>query len=108
MSAAQLSDYTGAAALLDDSSKAQWMLADPGYDADWNRDAHPAKGIMPCIPGRKSRIMPIKYDTRRYKSRRSIEIRFGRLKKWRRVGACYDRSPTVFLSAVALAVTFIF
>lgn len=39
----------------------------------------------PCIPGRKSRIVPIKYDKRRYRSRSRIEIMFGRLKDWRRV-----------------------
>src|SRR5690606_26563152 len=35
----QVSDYTGAAALLDDLPKAQWLLADRGYDADRSRDA---------------------------------------------------------------------
>jgi transposase len=58
MTAGQVSDYTGAAALLDDLPKAQWMLGDRGYDADWYRDALQAKGITPCIPGRKSRIIP--------------------------------------------------
>ncbi len=39
----------GAAALLDDLPKAQWMLADLGYDAEWFRDALEQKGIKPCI-----------------------------------------------------------
>jgi transposase len=68
MTAGQVSDYTGAAALLEDLPKAQWMLGDRGYDADWYRDAHQAKGITPCIPGRKSRIMPVKHDKRRYRT----------------------------------------
>ncbi len=55
MTAGQISDYTGAAALLDSLSMAQWMLADRGYDADWFRDALEEKGIKPCIPGRKNR-----------------------------------------------------
>jgi transposase len=104
----KVSDYTGAAALLDDLPAAQWMLGDRGYDADWYRDALQAKGITPCIPGRKSRIMPVKYDKRRYRSRSRIEIMFGRLKDWRRVATRYDRCPTVFFSAVALAATVIF
>ncbi len=108
MTAGQVSDYTGAAALLDDLPKAQWMLADRGYDADWYRDALQAKGIMPCIPGRKSRNVPVKYDKRRYRSRSRIEIMFGRLKDWRRVATRYDRCPTVFFSAIALAATVIF
>jgi transposase len=108
MTAGQISDYTGAAALLDDLPKAQWLLGDRGYDADWFRDALQQKGIKPCIPGRKSRLDPIKYDKRRYKRRNRIEIMFGRLKDWRRVATRYDRCPTVFFSAIALAATVIF
>jgi transposase len=100
MTAGQVSDYTGAAALLDSLPKAQWLLGD--------REALQAKGITPCIPGRKSRIEPVKYDKRRYKSRNWIEIMFGRLKDWRRVATRYDRCPTVYLSAIALAATVLF
>ena len=103
MTAGQVSDYTGAAALLDSLPKAQWMLADRGYDADWFRDALQEKGITPCIPGRKIRNKTVKYDKRRYKRRNRIEIMFGRLKDWRRVATRYDRCPTAFFSAIALA-----
>ena len=71
--------------MLDSLPKAQWMLADRGYDADWFRDALQEKGITPCIPGRKIRSKTVKYDKRRYKCRNRIEIMFGRLKDWRRV-----------------------
>jgi transposase len=108
MTAGQVSDYTGAAALLDGLPKAQWLLGDRGYYADRFRDALEEKGITPCIPGRKSRTKPVKYDRRRYKSRNRIEIMFGRLKDWRRVATRYERCPTVFLSAVALAATVMF
>jgi len=60
MTAGQVSDYTGAAALLGSLPEAEWLLADRGYDADWFRDALKDKGIKPCIPGRKSRGKPIK------------------------------------------------
>ena len=73
MTAGQVSDYTGAAALLDDLPPAQWMLGDHGYDADWYRDALQAKGITPCIPRQKSSIKPVKYDKRRYRSRSRID-----------------------------------
>ncbi|AOW50457.1 transposase [Acetobacter ascendens] len=79
MTAGQISDYTGAAALLDSLPSAEWMLADRGYDADWFREALEEKGIKPCIPGRKSRAKPVKYDKRKYKRRNRIEIMFGRL-----------------------------
>ncbi len=55
MTAGQVSDYTGAAALLGSLPAADWLLADRGYDADWFREALKDKGIKPCIPGRKSR-----------------------------------------------------
>lgn len=45
---------------------------------------------------------------RRYRRRSRIEIIFGRLKDWRRVATRYDRCPTAFFSAVALAATVIF
>ncbi len=108
ITAGQVSDYTGAAALMNNLPKAEWLLADRGYDADWFREVLVDKGITPCIPGRKSRKTTIKYDKRRYKRRNRIERMFGRLKDWRRVATRYDRSPNVFLSAIALAATVIF
>lgn len=108
ITAGQISDYTGAAALLDDLPKAKWLLGDRGYDADRLREALQAKGIKPCIPGRKSRLQPVRYDKRRYRCRNRIEIMFGRLKDWRRVAPRYDRCPQVFFSAIALAATVIF
>jgi transposase len=108
MSAGEISDYTGAAALLSSLPSAQWLLADRGYDADWFREGLENKDIKACIPGRKSRTKPVKYDKRRYKCRNRIEIMFGRLKDWRRVATRYDRCPKVFLSAIALAATVLF
>jgi transposase len=53
-------------------------------------------------------LTEVSYDKRRYRRRNRIEIMFGRLKDWRRVATRYDRCPTVFFSAVALAATVIF
>ena len=108
MTAGQISDYTGAFAVLDSLPMAQWLLADRGYDADWFRDALEEKGIRPCIPGRRSRGKPVKYHKRKYKRRNRIEIMFGRLKDWRRIATRYDRCATAFFSAICLAATVIF
>lgn len=66
MTAGQVSDYIGAAALLDELPKAQWLFADRGYDADWFRDALQEKGITPLYPrsqipeqGRQTRQAPL-------------------------------------------------
>ncbi|SIT13369.1 transposase, IS4 family [Paracoccus saliphilus] len=108
MSAGQVSDYTGAAALLDGLPKADWILGDRGCDADWLRETLKDKGMKVCIPGRKFRKKTMKYDERRDKRRNRIEIMFGRLKDWRRVATRYDRCSETFLSTIALAATILF
>lgn len=108
VTAGQVSDYIGARALLSCLPNVDWLLGDRGYDADWFREALKDKGIRACIPGRKQRNKPVKYDKRRYKRRNRIEIMFGRLKDWRRVATRYDRCPKVFLSAIALAAIVIY
>ena len=108
ITAGQVSDCTGAAALMNGLPEAEWILADRGYDADWFRDTLTDKGTKPCIPGRKSRKKTVKYDKRSYRRRNRIERMFGRINDWRRVATRHDRSPTVFLSAIALAATVIF
>jgi len=59
MTADQVSDYTGAAALLDDTPKAQWLLGDRGYDADWFQgrppgQRHPALHPRPQVATSRS------------------------------------------------------
>ncbi len=44
MTAGQVSDHTGAAALLGSLPGAEWLIADRGYDADWFREAFKYKG----------------------------------------------------------------
>ena len=53
-------------------------------------------------------IMTINLDNRHDNQWNRIERMFGRIKDWRRVATCYERSPTVFLSAIMLAATIIF
>jgi transposase len=108
LTAGQVSDYTGAAGLLDDLPKAQWLLVDRGYDANWSGTRSRPKASSPASPGWKSRNDPVRYDKRRCRRRSRIEIVFGRLKDWHRAAAPYDRCPTTFFSAIALAATVIF
>lgn len=93
--------------------KSQWLWGDRGYDVDGYRkaladEALADTGITPCIPGRKARKNPVRYDKRRCKRGNRIEVLFGHLKDRRRVATGYDRCPTVFLFALALAATDIF
>ena len=45
VTAGQVSDYIGARALVSSLPKADWLLGDRGYDADWLREALKDKGI---------------------------------------------------------------
>jgi IS5 family transposase len=54
-----MSDYKGAALMLDALPRAKAMLGDKGYDADWFRNALIKRGILPCIPSKANRKIPI-------------------------------------------------
>lgn len=108
LTAGNVSDYVGARALMGSLPKADWLLADRGYDANWFRNGLKDMGIEPCIPSRKSRKQNIPHDKVHYKLRHKIENMFGRLKDWRRIATRYDRCPELFLSAIALAATVLF
>jgi transposase len=108
LSAGQTSDYQGARAMLSSLPKAKSLLGDRGYDADWFRWALSDQGIVPCIPSKANRKVPIPHDPVLYRQRHKIENAFGRLKDWRRVATRYDRCPLVYLSACARAALMIF
>ena len=101
VTAGQVSDYTGARALISSLPNVEWLLGDRCYDADWFREVLKGKGLCACILGRKQRKTTVRYDKRGYKRRNRIEITFGRLKDWRRVATRCDRCPKVIITAVA-------
>ena len=108
LSEGQMSDYKGAALMIDAFPKAKALLGDKGYDADWFRQALTERGITPCIPPKSNRKIQIDYDKALYRQRHKIENMFGRLKDWRRVHTRYDRCSHTFMSAIAIAATVIF
>jgi transposase len=108
LSEGQMSDYKGAALMLDAFPRAKAMLGDKGYDADWFRQALADRGIAPCIPPKANRKIQIDYDKTLYRQRHKIENMFGRLKDWRRVHTRYDRCAHTFMSAICIAAAVIF
>ena len=89
LSEGQMSDYKGAALMLDALPAAKAMLGDRGYDADWFRNALTERGIVPCIPSKSNRKVPIPHDRTLYRQRHRIENMFGRLKPV--LSACLGR-----------------
>ena len=104
----QMSDYKGAALMLDALPKAKTLLGDRGYDAGWFRDALAERGIAACIPSKANRKIPIDHDRTLYRQRHKVENMFGRLKDWRRVHTRYDRCAHTFFSAICIAAIVIF
>ena len=108
LSEGQMSDYKGAALMLDALPRAKALLGDRGYDADWFREALADRNIAACIPSKRNRKAPIPHDTALYRQRHKIENMFGRLKDWRRIHTRYDRCAHTFMSAICIAATVIF
>ncbi len=55
----QMNDFQGAALMVDALSKAEALLGDKGYDADWFRAALANRGITACIPSKTNRKLQI-------------------------------------------------
>jgi transposase len=91
LSEGQMSDYKGAALMLNALPRAKELLGDKGYDADWFRQALAERGITACIPSKSNRKAPI--DRILYRQHHRIENMFGRLKDWRRIHTRYDHAP---------------
>ncbi len=108
LSEGQMSDYKGAALMIDALPRAKALLADRGYDADWFRAALTKRGITPCIPSKVNRKVPIPHDPVLYRQRHRIENMFGKLKDWRRIHTRYDRCAHTFFSAICIAATLTF
>ena len=103
LSEGQMSDYKGAALMLDALPPAKALLGDRGYDAGWFPVALAARGILPCIPSKSNRKIPIAHDRTLYRQRHKIENMFGRLKDWQRIHTRYDRCAHTFFSAICIA-----
>jgi transposase len=108
LSEGQMSDYKGAALMMDVLPEAKALLGDKGYDADWFQDALDKRGITACIPSKANRKVPIPHDTILYRQRHKIENMFGKLKDWRRIHTRYDRCAHTFMSAICIAAAIIF
>jgi transposase len=108
LSEGQMSDYKGAALMLDALPRAKALLGDKGHDADWFRAALAKRKIMACTPSKTNRKTPIPHDAALYRQRHKIENMFGRLKDWRRIHTRYDRCAHTFMSAICIAATVIY
>jgi transposase len=83
--------------------KPKALLADKGYDGDRFRENLLMRGILPIIPPRSNRKVPVHPDYRRYRDRNRVERMFGKLKQQRRIATRYDKPVLSFESFLNLA-----
>ena len=98
----QAGDAPQALPLLD-GIKADFVLADKGYDSDAILRFIHEQGAIVVIPPRSNRLVQREYDRELYKQRNLIERAFNKLKHWRRIATRYDRRSIYFLSALHIA-----
>lgn len=99
----QVADCVAADALLDQLSTSDLVHGDKGYDTNAVRGKIEAKGAVPNIPPKSSRVWKNCFSPYLYRNRNAIERMFGRLKDFRRVATRYDRLARNFHAAVCIA-----
>jgi transposase len=82
--------------------KAHHLLADKGYDSDAVVAQAHAQGMQPCIPPRKNRTQPRRFDKSLYPLRHRVENAFLHLKRWRGIATRYAKNTASFLAAVQI------
>ena len=103
----QAHDLEGADALLP-AVTADAVIADKAYDAQARViDVLTQAGQVAVIPPIRSRIEQRSWDRDLYKARHLIENFFTKLKQYRAIATCYDKTARNFLGAIHLAASVI-
>ena len=98
----QVNDCTQAIALLGER-KAEWVLADKGYDSQAILNHIEAMGAVAVVPSKSNRKQQRTHDKELYRKRNRIERCFSRLKHFRRFATRYEKLKQNFKALVALA-----
>jgi transposase len=98
----QASEYTQAEALVG-GFRADFVIADKGYDSDAFVDLIQAGGATPVIPPKSNRKTPRDFDKDIYKERNFLERVFQKLKHYRRVATRYERLAVNYMTMLNLA-----
>jgi transposase len=72
--------------------RAEWVLADKGYDSRAILDHIEAMGAVAVVPSKSNRKQQRTHDKELYRKRNRIERCFSRLKHFRRCATRYEKS----------------
>ena len=79
------------------------LLADKAFDVQWLIERLQAQGVQIVISQRSNRRRPLAIDGHMYRWRHLIENFFGKLKKFKRIAMCSDKTNASFKTAIYLA-----
>jgi transposase len=85
--------------------KADYVLADKGYDGQRAMDAIAGAGAKPIVPRRTTTASWRSFDAILYKDRNLIERFFGKIKHFRRIATRYDKLARNYLGFLNLVAT---
>lgn len=107
LTAGESSDFTQAIPLLS-GEKADYVIADKGYDGDEIIE-HVSKNMaaVAVIPSKKNRLTQRCYDRYLYKERNMIERLFNKLKNFRKLATRYEKLKVNFEALICLACTYL-
>lgn len=80
--------------------KAEYLIADKGYDTNAIVDAAVSAGMKVVIPPKKNRKIQRSYDAYLYKLRHLVENTFLYLKQWRGIATRYAKNAASYMAAV--------
>jgi len=83
------------------------LLADKAFDNDGLRATLKARGALAVIPAKSDRKAPIPHDAEMYKWRHLVENFFQRIKEFRRIATCYDKTDASYAAAIDLVAAFL-
>ena len=92
----QRNDITQIEPLLD-GLKADFVLADKGYDGARAMEAIAATGATPVVPRRSITASWRTFDAYLYKDRNAVERFFSKIKHFRRIATRYDKLARNYL-----------
>ena len=100
----EVHDSKAAHDLIDKLPKADYVMADKGYDSEAIRDEIRERDSIPVIPRKQnSKVGNADMDWCLYKYRHLVENAFARLKHFRAIATRYDKLERNYQSTLALA-----
>lgn len=102
----QVADCTQAIPLLE-KHRADYVLADKGYDSNAIIEHIESSGATAVIPPKSNRKTPRAYDKTIYKERNLIERLFSKLKHFRKLATRFEKNLCNYKAVITIACIFL-